>query len=170
MRRLSTLKTIVDILFVLAMIGLIFLLPLILMLIIIPEQVPFKWSTPEGVDLEPKSPELIICMFSSYIGFAFFVYALYLFRKTLDLFKRRIFFDDRVIKNFDQTGKAIIIAVMIFFATAILLRFTSNPISLELDFGLNSSLMTAGLGLFFIVLSDVFAMAKRHKEDNDLTV
>ena len=170
MRRLSTLKTIVDILFVFAMIAVVFGLPLILMLIIIPEQVPFKWSTPKGIDLEPLSWEYIICMFSSYIGYAFFVYALYLFRKTLDLFRKRVFFDDRVIKYFDQTGKAILIGVMIFFAIAVLLQFTGNPIEMEISIGLNDTLITAGLGLFFIVLSDVFAMAKKHKEDNDLTV
>lgn len=166
MRRLSTLKTIVDILFVLAMIGVIFGLPLILMLIIVPDQVPITFSKgrrASGIDF-------IGFLFFVYVGYLFFVYALYLFRKTLELFKKKIFFDDRVIRNFDQTGKAIIIAVMIFFAIAVLLRFTGDPINLELDFGLNSSLLTAGLGLFFIVLSDVFAMAKKHKEDNDLTV
>lgn len=166
MRRLSTLKTIVDILFVLAMIGVIFGLPLILMLIIVPDQVPITFSkgrSASGIDF-------IGFLFFVYVGYLFFVYALYLFRKTLDLFRKRIFFDDRVIKNFDQTGKAIIIGFFIILITAALVIFTGNRLELKLNFGLNNSLFVAGLGLFFMVLSDVFAMAKRHKEDNDLTV
>ncbi|GGB78404.1 hypothetical protein GCM10007424_18160 [Flavobacterium suaedae] len=166
MRRLSTLKTIVDILFVFAMIAVIFGLPLILMLIIIPEQVPITFSegrSPSGIDF-------IGFLFFIYVGYLFFVYALYLFRKTLELFRKRIFFDNRVIKNLDQTGKAILIGVVIMIIPAILLRLTESPIELEVNIGLNDTLITAGLGLFFIVLSDVFAMAKKHKEDSDLTV
>lgn len=166
MRRIYILKAIVDLLFVLAMIGVIFGLPLILMLIIVPDQVPITFSkgrSASGIDF-------IGFLFFVYVGYLFFVYALYLFRKTLDLFRKRIFFDDRVIKNFDQTGKAIIIGFFIILITAALVIFTGNRLELKLNFGLNNSLFVAGLGLFFMVLSDVFAMAKRHKEDNDLTV
>ena len=41
--------------------------------------------------------------------------------------------------------------------------------TIEIDFG-TDSIFIIGLSLFFMVLSDVFRMAKKIKEENDLTV
>ena len=150
MRRLSLLKTVTDILFVFAMIGVIFTLPLILMVAVIPEQVPFTLNG-DAESLKGKTEwELIIFLLIIYIGYLFLVYALYLFKKTLVLFQKRIIFDA--------------LAPMIFFA------LTDNPVQLKVSFGLNESLLIAGLGLFFMVLSEVFLMAKNLKTENELTV
>ncbi len=170
MRRLSLLKTVTDILFVFAMIGVIFTLPLILMVAVIPEQVPFTLNG-DAESLKGKTEwELIIFLLIIYIGYLFLVYALYLFKKTLVLFQKRIIFDDAVIKNFDQIGKAILIGYFIALAPMIFFALTDNPVQLKVSFGLNESLLIAGLGLFFMVLSEVFLMAKNLKTENELTV
>ena len=167
MRRLSALKTIADILFVITMIGAVFGLPFILMLAVMPDQVPFTLEE----NLEGRTMwESTIMLFIVYLGALFFVYALYLFRKTLDLFRKRIIFDDRVIKNFDQMGKAILIGYFIILAMCLFTWFTNNTHEIKFNIGWNNTLFTIGLGLFFMVLSEVFQMGKNLKEENELTV
>ncbi|AXG73804.1 DUF2975 domain-containing protein [Flavobacterium arcticum] len=167
MRKLSTLKTIADILFVLTMIGAVIGLPFILMLAVMPEQVPFTLNE----NLESIGGwELIIILLIVYLGALFFVYALYLFRKTLDLFRKRIIFDNRVIKNFDQIGKAILIGYFIIFTMYVFTWFTDNTHEIKFNIGWNNTLFTIGLGLFFIVLSEVFQMGKNLKEENEQTI
>jgi hypothetical protein len=89
-----------------------------------------------------------------------------MFRKVLGLFKKNILLDERVIKYFDQIGKAIIAgyiitAVPLFFYDVI----NSNPIQVKATFGFSSAIITIGLGLFFMVLSEVFLIAKGRKEE-----
>lgn len=171
MRRLWLLKSLVDLLFVFAMIGVVFTLPLILMVAVMPEEVPFTLNGGDTEMLQGKTEwELIIFCLLIYVGYLFLVFALYLFKKTLVLFKRRIIFDDAVIKNFDQMGKAILIGYFIAIAPMIFFALTDNPVQLKVSFGLNESLLIVGLGLFFMVLSEVFQMAKNLKEENELTV
>ena len=170
MRRLSVLKTVIDVAFVLAMIAVIFTLPLILMMAIMPDEIPFTING-DVEALQGKTEwELIIFCLIIYVAYLFLVYALYLFKKTLILFKKRIIFDDVVIKNFDQMGKAILIGYFIAIAPMIFFALTDNPVQLKVSFGLNESLLMVGLGLFFMVLSEVFQMAKNLKEENELTV
>lgn len=153
--------------FVLTMIAAVFGLPLILMLAVIPDQVPF---TLEG-DLKGKTGwESTIILLVVYVGALFFVYALYLFRKTLDLFRKRIIFDDRVIKNFDQIGKAILIGYFIILGMYVFLWLTHTVHEVTFNIDMNNTLLTIGLGLFFMVLSEVFQKAKSIKEENELTV
>ncbi|WP_294733900.1 DUF2975 domain-containing protein [uncultured Flavobacterium sp.] len=170
MRKLLLLKSVVDILFVLAMIGVIFMLPLILMVAAIPEQVPFKFTSEIEMVAGRTQWELIISLVMVYVGYVFLVYGLFLFKKTLVLFQKRIIFDNRVIKNFDQMGKAILIGYFITLVPMIFFSLTENPVEVKLSFGLNESFLIVGLGLFFIVLSEVFQMGKNLKEESELTV
>ena len=39
-----------------------------------------------------------------------------------------------------------------------------------LELGLNANLIIIGLGLFFMILSEVFTIAKSAKQENDLTI
>ncbi|QYJ69176.1 DUF2975 domain-containing protein [Flavobacterium litorale] len=170
MRRLSLLKTVTDILFILTMIGAIFGLPLIIMVFLFPDSIPFKLDADSELLQGKEQWEIIILLLLLYVGALFFVYALYLFRKTLDLFRKRIIFDDRVIKNFDQTGKAILIGYSIIAASIVLAWITSPSHDITIGIAFNNSLLTIGLGLFFIVLAEVFQTAKGMKEENELTV
>lgn len=168
MRRLSILKTITYIMFRLALVAIVFTPAIVFMTIMMPKDVPFKFSNKL---LENSSFwEQAISYVMVYIGFAFQVYALYLFDKTLDLFKKRIIFDDKVIRNFDQMGKAIVIGYFIMYIPFLFLALTNSPIEINLQFMFNDSLLILGLGFFFMVLSEVFQKAKNIKEENELTV
>lgn len=166
MKRLSTLKTITDILFVLAVIPAVFGLPFILMTAIMPEKIPFKLNGDELADI--NGVELIITLLIIYFSYALTVYALYLFKKVLESFKKKRFFDDVVILSFNQMGKALLLSWIIGILPSLYYNLIDG--SIRISIGFNDSLFIAGLGFFFIVLSDVFLMAKKQKEENDLTI
>ncbi|MGQ2983462.1 DUF2975 domain-containing protein [Flavobacterium sp.] len=168
MKRLSLLKTLVTILFVLAAIGFIFSIPTLLIMSIFPEMVPFAI---DGTNVKEIGNETIIYFFVLIIGYAFFVYAAYLFKNVLGLFEKKKIFHDDVIKNFSQTGRAILIGGAITIGAKFLYGVVvEQQIELSASLDFDSSLFILGLGLFFLVLSDVFLMAKGLKEENDLTV
>ena len=161
MKRLALLKTLITILFILCIITLFFAVPFILVAAVMPGQIPFDINGQPATQL---GIETILVMLAVAIGFAFFTFALYLFRKLLTLFEKRKFLHDDVIKNLDQTGYAILIGYGIC-AVALFIYTTLVQGSMEIKFGF-SSVFTICLGLFFMVLSDVFAMAKKSKEEN----
>lgn len=168
MKRLSLLKTLVTILFILSVIGFIFSIPTLLIISIFPELVPFAI---DGTNAKEIGNETLIYFFVLIIGYAFFIYAAFLFKNVLGLFEKKKIFHDDVIKNFSQTGKAIIIGGLITIGANFLYGvLVEQYIELSASLDFDSSLFILGLGLFFIVLSDVFLMAKALKEENDLTV
>ncbi|WP_417352739.1 DUF2975 domain-containing protein [Flavobacterium alkalisoli] len=166
MKRLSALKTITDILFVLAVIPAIFGLPFILMTAIMPERIPFKLNGDEFATI--NGAELIISLLVIYLSYALAVYALYLFKKVLESFKKKRFFDEVVILSFNQMGKALLLSWTIGILPSLYYNLVDG--SIKISIGFSDSLFTLGLGFFFIVLSDVFLMAKKQKEENDLTI
>jgi len=161
MKRLALLKTLITILFVLCIITLFFAVPFILVVAVMPGQIPFNIN---GQPASQLGIETILVMLGIAIGFAFFTFALYLFRKLLTLFEKKKFLHDDVIKNLDQTGYAILIGYGIC-AVALFIYTTLVEGSMEIKFGI-SSVFAICLGLFFMVLSDVFAMAKKSKDEN----
>jgi hypothetical protein len=167
MRKLPLLKSFASILFALSMIVLFFAVPFIILWLFMPERVPFKL---DGEPMTTVTAELVILLISLVIGLGFFAYALYLFKTNLGLFEKKKIFDATVIKNFAQMGKAILLGYL-FCAVPVTLYKILAKNATEIDFEfIIDSLFIAGLGLFFIVLSEVFQMAKNIKEENDLTV
>ncbi|WP_051200348.1 DUF2975 domain-containing protein [Flavobacterium subsaxonicum] len=167
MKNLSLLKTLTKILFVLCLIGIFFYVPFILMVAVFPESVPVKIN---GEAATTTTVETLILMLALGIGFAFFTYALYLFKNVLELFQKKKIFHDDVIKNFNQIGKAIIIGYFIMVLSYVGYCLAAQKLIEISAEGFNQSILTVGLGLFFMVLSEVFLMAKNIKEENDLTV
>ena len=171
MKRLSLLKTITNILLILSKVGLFFAVPFLLIVIFMPGRIPLKiarelFDQPaDAIGVEDK-----LLLTTVIIGYVFYVYALHLFKRILFLFQKNQVFHDDVIKNLYQTGKAIIIGFLISEVPIYLYNMISeSEISFEIVAD-NDWLFTLGLGLFFMVLSDVFGMAKNIKEENDLTV
>lgn len=171
MSRIPLLKTLVSILFIMALIGFFFMIPFIIMLWIMPESVPANLKItvlPEGERINIETTLYILAIVTAY---GFFTYALYLFRKILDLFAKRVLFDIRTISALDQAGKAIITACIIdIVATFIYKAVTSDIVEIKPSIGINSTIVAVCLGLFFMVLSEVFLMAKKLKDENDMTV
>lgn len=168
MKRLALLKTIVSIFFVICMVGLAFGLPFIITLAVFPEKVPFKIDNHAVTDVHAEE---ILLMLALYISCAFYVYSLYLFKKTLVLFEKRKVFSFDVVKLLDQTGRAIIVGCVIGYVSSFMYgTLVQGTFEVDISVGFGSTLFILGLGLFFIVLGDVFGMAKQLKEENDLTV
>jgi hypothetical protein len=168
MNRLSLLKALVNVIFVLCVVALVFIPPTLIVIYTFPETIPFSIN---GTPAKEIGTEELILMSVLILGAAFEIYALYVFRKTLALFEKRQIFTTDVIKLLDQTGKAIIIGYMISAGASLLYKaVVAGTIEIGLNVSFGSAIFILGLGLFFIVLSDVFSMAKQMKDENDLTV
>jgi hypothetical protein len=97
------------------------------------------------------------------------IYCVYLFRKTLRYFQKVKPFHSDVINNFYRIGYLLsgigLLSSILFFVSR--LFFKSE---FKINLGLSPYIMLICLGLFFMVLSEVFKVAKRAKEENELTI
>lgn len=166
MRKLNFLKGIVDFVWITMLITIPFLLFFIVMVLIDSEplDVPIKVNGTilEVVDLRTKVLFGFLCISASLI-----IYGLFLFRKLLRLFQLKIIFDLEIVILMKRLGFVIILSALLGGIPNLILEIVKNNISLSL--GLNPFIMLFSLGLFFLVLSEVFTIAKSIKEENDLT-
>ena len=170
MKKLQLLKTLLDLFWVfliIALIGMIIFIP-ILLFSSKPIDIPItiNGETISVVDLSSKI--MLIFLFVS----AFcFVYSIYLLRKLLVLFSKRQIFEDAPIILLDTIGKYFVLASLLTGIPAYIYNVMIRN-KAEISFGgaFDSFLFTASLGLFFMVLSEVFKIAKHMKEENELTV
>lgn len=169
MRKLVILKSLVDFIWILSC------LPLALLALI---GIVASFSSPQSIltifEIEPNLTEqpkhyiqlfLILYCILMLLG----VYSIYLFRSTIRYFMKVKPFHEIVIKNFNKIG---IILIIVGLSAAILLtvgRVVLNS-QLKLSLGVSPYLIIICLGLFFMVLSEVFKIAKNAKEENDLTI
>jgi hypothetical protein len=105
----------------------------------------------------------------SSLNYLLLIVALYFFRKVLTNFVRLRVFEEVVISSFKKTGNLITFSGFISLIISIIGKiYFEQKISLE--FGLNQHLVLICLGLFFLVLSEIFKIAKNTKQENDLTI
>jgi Protein of unknown function (DUF2975) len=166
MRKLNFLKGIVDFVWITALFSSPFLLFFMVVVLIDSEpfDVPFKVNGTilEVVDLKTKVLFGFLCLSASLI-----IYGLFLFRKLLRLFQLRIIFDMKIVSLMKRLGFVIVLSALLGGIPNLILEIVKNNISLSL--GLNPFVLLFSLGLFFLVLSEVFTIAKSIKEENDLT-
>jgi hypothetical protein len=166
MKKLNFLKGIVDFVWITMLITIPFLLFFIVMVLIDSEplDVPIKVNGTilEVVDLRTKVLFGFLCISASLI-----IYGLFLFRKLLRLFQLKIIFDLEIVILMKRLGFVIILSALLGGIPNFILEIVKNNISLSL--GLNPFVLLFSLGLFFLVLSEVFVIAKHLKEENDLT-
>lgn len=103
------------------------------------------------------------------LSFLSSIYGLYLFRKILRYFQKAQPFDLFVINTFNKIGWTLSIAGILSSTMLFLLRLILES-SFTISFGLTPYLVLICLGLFFMVLSETFRVAKLHKQENDLTI
>lgn len=170
MKKLHLLKTFIDIFWFISLIivaGLIIITPIIFFSSE-PFDIHIKINGEKITVLDIPSKIMIIILLAAAICF---VYGIYLLRKLLDLFSKRQIFEELPISLLNKIGKCFLLASVLtsiptFFYNAVF----RNNISLDFGGSFESFLFTASLGLFFMVLSEVFQMGKTIKEENDLTV
>ena len=167
MKKINILKAIVDLLWIFSM-------PVVLIII----GVSF---TTFFVDLSDLNIELntinmnqndlfskILFVVSS-LNYLLLIVALYFFRKVLTNFIRVRIFEEVVISSFKKIGNLLTFSGFISLIISIIGKiYFEQKVSLE--FGLNQHLVIICLGLFFLVLSEIFKIAKNTKQENDLTI
>jgi len=169
MKRLSLLKRFIDILRILLIAGVIIGLPFCLLLLFAPQSVSMDILDVPASDL----PTIEIILITTMVASLYFaILALRLLSNTLVYFRDGYFFESEVALNFNRIGKAIIAGYMTSSLPCIVYQTFTTPVIISDSFTdwLTDTLFTLALGLFFIVLSEVFLAAKRMKEENDLTV
>ena len=86
-------------------------------------------------------------------------------------FQKRIIFSDVVIVSLDKVGKCFLLSSILTACALLVYNFThTSNVSIEFGGGFSSFLFTASLGLFFMVLSEVFKISKTMKDESDFTV
>ena len=167
MRKLNLLKAIIDFFWILALITIPFLLLFIAYLTSSnePFDIPIKMN---GVEITVLYLNAKIVLFFTTLSYIVVMYGLYLFKKLLQLFQLKIIFDDQIIFHFKRIGNLLIISGFLSGIPAFFYKVAQGEI--KIDFGANPFLYLISLGLFFMVLSEVFKIAKTMKEENDLTI
>jgi hypothetical protein len=105
----------------------------------------------------------------SALNYLLIIAALYFFRKVLNYFIRVKIFEETVITSFKKIGNLLAVSGIISLTISMISKiYFEQKISLE--FGLNQHIVIICLGLFFLILSEIFKIAKSTKQENDLTI
>ncbi|MGV3461489.1 MAG: DUF2975 domain-containing protein [Flavobacterium sp.] len=165
MKRLPLLKMLTTLLLVCTGAFVAFAIPFFLIAVFMPDKIPFtineKWAN-------EFAAEDYIMLAVKIISIGFYVYALYLFKNVLTQFAKKRLFSLEVIRNLDQAGKAVLTGFGVYVVAEFIYAVTvEGTFEMGITF---ESVFTIVTGLFLIVLSEVFMVAKGMKEENDLTV
>ena len=170
MKKINILKTIVDLLWIFSM-------PVVLIIIGISFTTFFidlsdlsdLSITINTLDFNPNSTLSKILFVISSLNYLLLIVALYFFRKVVTNFVRVRVFEELVISSFKKIGNLLTFSGFISLIISIIGKiYFEQKVSLE--FGLNQHLVIICLGLFFLVLSEIFKIAKNAKQENDLTI
>ncbi len=110
-----------------------------------------------------------ILLVISILNYLLIITALYLFRKVLNYFIRIKIFEETVITSFKKTGNLLAISGIISLSVSMISKIHFEQ-KITLEFGLNQHLVIICLGLFFLVLSEIFKISRHQKQENDLTI
>lgn len=171
MRKLNFLKTIVDFLWITFIILYFFIFLMIIGLLfesneISPDfvinKIPYK-SMPTST----KVLFLIVVLINGLL-----LYCLNLFRKIINSFKELEIFVELVINNFLKIGHLLVFLGLFNLLFSFIYTFYLKTEKVNrIEFSTSASLwLFLGAGLFFMVLSEIFKIAKIAKEENELTI
>ncbi|WP_395043508.1 DUF2975 domain-containing protein [Flavobacterium sp.] len=170
MRKLNILKTVLDLFWFFTLIGVIgFIIFIPFYLFSSDLDIPIKIK---GQEIMSNSVLSKITVFVYFISGLMFFYSIYLLRKVVGLFQKREIFNDEVIRLFNLIGKLIITSSIISTVSLYIYNAVErNHIGLSIDFGnYDSFLVSISLGLLFMVISEIFKIAKNLKEESELTI
>lgn len=169
MRKIFFLRAVLELLFYISIIGGIALLVILPIIFTSSDwDIPFKIN---GLTTQVDSLESKITFIIAIISYFLFVYAIYLFKKTVNLFINKRIFDNQVISNLSKIGKIFIIVTIILNIIEFIFKVTTTQkAEIIVSSGFDSFLFTIAIGLFFIIMSEVFKIAKKLKDENELTI
>ena len=167
MRKIKILKAIVDFIWWTSFIGgtVIFFILIGIVIGIIPMSPNFTINNidTENLTIFQQSILIILNLVNLLI-----VYCIYLFRQIIHSFNSLNIFNSLIIKNFNSIGASLIIVGLAYILNNFLTPIFSNQIRLKLEFGFGTGCIC--LGLFAIILSEIFTIARNAKQENDLTI
>lgn len=168
MRKLNILKTIVDIFWIFSMItipAILFLIPIIFL----SEDISIFNIKINGLEINETTltTKLILCFMS--LIYLVLIYCVYLFKKILRCFQKLKIFDEIVIVNFNRIGNLLIISAILSWTLTFIYNVSYSH-KIHLEIGFSPYLLMLCLGFFFIVLSEIFKISKKLKDENELTI
>ena len=168
MKKLNILKTIVDLFWIFSTL----LTPIILITIpyiLFVDNSSFLDIKIMGFDMETIDFPTRIFMVSQMLSYLILIYCLYIFREILEYFVRNKIFDDLVLKNFNKIGFLLVICSFLEGISSMLYSvFFKEKVTIELGFSPFGLLLC--MGLFFMILSEIFKISKIMKDENQLTI
>jgi len=169
MRKIKILKAIVDFIWWTSIIGgtVIFFILIGIIIGIIPVSPNFRYSV-SGINTESLTLIEQIILITLNLVNLLIIYCLYLFRQIVHSFNSLKIFDLLIIKNFNRIGFCLIIVGVAYVLNNFLTHIFNSAIHLKLEFGIGIGCIS--LGLFSIILSEIFTIAKSAKQENDLTI
>ena len=167
MRKINILKAIVDLLWIFSM-------PIVLVIIGFSVAIFFVDLGDlnikiNSIGLNTDTPFSKTLLVVSALNYLLIVAALYFFKKVLNHFVRVKIFEETVISSFKKSGNLLFISGIISLTISMISKVYFQQ-KVTLEFGLNQHLVIICLGLFFLVLSEIFKVAKNQKQENDLTI
>lgn len=164
------LKTLLDIIFWLTLLSLIFRIIF----------TGFYFFTDIPVHLNMNNYEITdfnsafaVGLFLKLLISAAFIYAIYIMRKVVRSFFKRKLFTPLQIGGLRLIGQLLIFTVLTEIVLEIFLRImfeTKLKVGGEFDSSFHSLWFILAIGLFFILLSKAFSYARRLQQENELTV
>jgi hypothetical protein len=168
MKKLNILKTIIDLVWIMSIIT----LPICMLFIGFALTDSSKDGIPiriQGVLYDEHNFSTKLLLLSSFLSYIIIICSVFLFRKVLREFQNTKVFSLSVIKNLNTIGIVLITGAFLNGLSSFLYPIFVKS-KLELSFNLNPFILMLCFGLFFMILSEVFRIAKKAKEDNELTV
>lgn len=169
MRKIKLLKAIVDFIWWISIIGLITFFFILVGILIgfIPISPNFRYSI-NKMDTENLTIFQQTVLITLNLINLLIIYSLYLFRQIVHNFNSLKIFESLIIKSFNRIGVCLIIVGLANILSDFLTYLFNSSIHIKLEFGVGIGCIS--LGLFSIILSEIFAIAKRTKQENDLTI
>ena len=170
MKKLNFLKAILDLFWFFSILSIVVIVAFgVLFLFSADFDIPIKIK---GQVINTQTVIAKIVVFANLISGFLFLYSIYLLRKVVALFQKREIFTSIVIDCFSKIGNCIIASAVISSISLIVYKAVENSYAgIVIDFGgYDSFLIAVSLGLFFMVISEIFKIAKSMKEESELTI
>ncbi|MFD0964461.1 DUF2975 domain-containing protein [Pseudofulvibacter geojedonensis] len=169
MRKLTILKTIIDFLWILSLMTLPFII-LLIGITLFNNSLIGKYNLRiYGLHIEEFTSTTKSLLILPMIAYMLVIYCIYLFRNVIKKFNELNVFNSSVIQNMNKIGITLIIIAFLNTIPSMIYKEIKHG-SFEFGFGTSPFLITLILGLFFMVLSEIFKIAKTAKEENELTI
>lgn len=168
MKKLNILKTIVDIFLVISIPTILIIVFFIPFLFII-DDFDFIPIRVNSIDIIAENVASKILLTTVLLSYLILFYCVFLFKKILRDFQILKMFNDNVLSRLNKIGYLLIFCSFLNGVPSFLYRLLYKQ-KFSVDFGFSPFLLFLCLGLFFMILSEIFKISKTMKEENDLTV